>query len=472
MIKSPHELDITKNMVSNFQHRLTELVSLKDTSSTVTTEIYAIKTMIGDLNSQINWYNDTIDGKISFDTVNSLSDLPMVIVGKRLQRKIQPGDLASAIGISEQVYVALEDDDFYGIESTLLYKILNFLRIQNTGNILNEDYLKYIDIVESNLKSLKISKSFIAQIMPVTLEDISIAIKSAKSEANFLFERFIETFKNYFSIDLRSNITRESIANSFAVAFKRRVNINADNLNFTTSFAAHIAWVISKQMKYASKTMRADPISIRSSIIKCNGEVTFESCLDYIWDLNIAVLPLDIKRGFNGACFDFDDRKVIVLNQQTDTISRWKFDLLHELYHALTMEYSAYIERVDIMQQNDEEEKNASNFASFVIFGQEVDSFIKIVLERSRGNVQFIKNIIIDVAQQFKLNVDDFSNYVAYRINSYSINLWGTAANIQSDKRSAKEVTRNYLLEKLDYSSINSNDLLVIQRSILERVIL
>ncbi len=472
MIKNLNELNITKKMISSFEERLSQLVLLEDQSITISSEIFAIKAIIRDLNSQINWYTDTINAKISFDSVNNLSEIPVTIIGKRLQLNILTNDLANELGISEDDYIALEENDFYGINPSLLNNIFKFLNIKNKGNVLNENSIKYMDIVEKNLEQLKINKLFISQIMPVTLEDVKIAIKFAKSEANFLFERFVDTFKNYFFIDLRANLSKESIANSFAVAFKRRVNVNADNLNFTTSFAAHTAWIVAKQMKSLSKTMRADPISIRSSILSRSGEISLESCLDYIWDLDIAVLPLDIKRGFHGACFDFEDRKVIVLNQQTDTISRWKFDLLHELYHALTMDYSAYIERVDIMQQNDEEEKKASDFASFVIFGQEMESFVKIVLEQSKGNVQLIKNNLIHVAQHFKLNVDDFSNYVAYRISTRLISFWGTASNIQIDRRSARELTKNYLLNKLDYSSINANDLYVIQKSLLERVIL
>lgn len=456
-------------MISNFQKRLTQLGAIKDPSDAVSSEILAIEAMIDDLNAQIKWYDEVIEGKITFNSVSSLADIAVVIVGKRLQLKISPSDLARVIGISEDAYLDLENDDFYGIQSSLLSKIFGFLNINNPDNVLNKDSVEHIDVVEKNLQLLKINKSFISQIMPVTLEDVKVAIDTGKSEANFLFERFIEAFKNYFSIDLSASISKETITNSFAVAFKRRVNTNADNLNFTSSFAAHVAWILAKQLKGFSKTLRADPISIRSNIIKLSGEVSLESCLDYIWDLNIAVLPLDIKKGFHGACFDFDDRKVIVLNQQTDTVSRWKFDLLHELYHAFTMNYNAYIERVDIMQQNDSEEKNASDFASFVIFGQEIDSFIKIVLERSNGNAELIKNSIIDVAHQFKLNVDDFSNYVAYRISTRSISFWGTAANIQIDRRSAKEMVTDYLLKKLDYNSINANDLFVLQRSLLKR---
>ncbi len=471
MIKSPQELVITEKMVSNFQDRMAQLTSIKDPSEAVSSEILAIKVMISDLNMQIKWYNDTIDGRNNFNSVNSLAEIPMAIVGKRLQLNLSSSDLAQDIGISEDDYINLENDDFYGVESSLLDKIFKTLDIENTGNILNNEAELNIETVETNLQQLKINKALLSQIMPITFEDVKAAIRDAKQDAYFLFSKFIEAFNNYFSIDLRNSFSEQTIENSFAVAFKRRVNINVDNLNFTTSFAAHIALIISKQLKASSLTIKADPISIRSNIIKYYGEISLESCLEYIWDLNLAVLPLDIKSGFHGACFDFEDRKVIVLNQQTDTVSRWKFDLLHELYHALTMDYNAYIERIDIMQQNEGEEKSASDFASFVIFGQEVESFVKIVLDRSKGNAELIKSSIIDVAKQFRLNVDDFSNYVAYRISTFSISFWGTAANIQIDKRSAREITRNYLLRKLDYNAINANDLFVLQKSIIERVI-
>ncbi|MEL7571309.1 MAG: hypothetical protein AAGU14_12210 [Eubacteriaceae bacterium] len=136
------------------------------------------------------------------------------------------------------------------------------------------------------------------------------------------------------------------------------------------------------------------------------------------------------------------------------------------------MDYDIYIERADIMEQDEGEEKDASEFASFVIFGQEVDSFVKVVLERSAGNAEHIKSAIKSVSQEYDLNIDDFSNYIAYRFNKHSLSFWGVASNLQKDKRSAKEVVRNILLEKINYGLIDNEDLFIIQRALLERVIL
>ncbi|MEL7571308.1 MAG: hypothetical protein AAGU14_12205, partial [Eubacteriaceae bacterium] len=97
------------------------------------------------------------------------------------------------------------------------------------------------------------------------------------------------------------------------VAFKRSVNVNIINLNFITSFAAHAALVFAKQLESKSKILRADPITIRQAILKFDNSLSLEACLEFIWSLNIAVLPLDIKSGFHGACFDFEDKKVITL---------------------------------------------------------------------------------------------------------------------------------------------------------------
>ena len=140
--------------------------------------------------------------------------------------------------------------------------------------------------------------------------------------------------------------------------------------------------------------------------------------------------------------------------------------MLHELYHALTMDYSAYIERTEIMDQDNVEEKTASEFASYVIFGQEMDSFLKLVLERSDGQVERIKNNVISVAQAYGINIDDFSNYIAYRISKRPINFWGVAANLQIDNRNPADILRNYLYTHVNTKIIDSFELDILQKAL------
>lgn len=463
MIKNSKEADITKAIIANFNERLCSLSSINNPSETVEIEIISILSMIEDLKSQLKLYEDTVNNKILYTSVNSLNDLPIIIIGKRLQLGVSQRDFADMIGISEDNYLQLENNDFYNISPEILNIIISILGIQNNGIIFdNNSY----DKIERNIKLLNIENDLLEQVIPISFKEISNAIKSKKNEALYLLEKFVESFKALFHLDLRTEITNKDLTESFAVAFKRRINMNVNNLTFVTTYAAQVSQIISKQLTFPSCKINADPIEIRSEIIKLYQNVSFDSCLEYIWSLNIGILPLSLKRGFHGACFDFVEKKVIVLNQQNKTVSRWKFDLLHELYHALTMVYNAYIEQNDIIYQLGDEETNASNFASFVIFGCEVDAYLELVLERSEAKVQFLKSSIVSVAAEYNLNIDDFSNYVAFRIRGQDINAWGTAANLQTDRRSPVDISRDFLLSKIGYNSINKEDMLILQTAL------
>jgi len=470
MIKNSHEFEVTHRMIAGFQERLEKLSSHLPSTEAIDCEISAINIIIQDLSSQIKWYDNTLNREISFDVLNSLTDIPKVVTGKRLQLGLSQSALANSINLSEDAYLKLEDNDFYGISLDLLDVILSTLKIKNVGHVLESDYVSQINQIEDNMRLLKINKSFMSQLMPVSFELVKQAIKNKQSDAGFLFERFIEAFKKIFSFDLRTQASIETLPNSFAVAFKRRINANAGSLTFTSLYAVKAAHIIAKQMKFPSLKMRADPIEIHKNILRISNNISLESCLSYIWGLNIAVLPLDIKNGFHGACFDFEENKVIALNQQTKTISRWKFDLLHELYHALTMNYDAYIEREDILEQQSQDEIDASQFAYGVIFGFEVESFLKIVLERCEGKIPLIKDSIVSVANDYKLNIDDFSNYVAYMIGVQGLNLWGIAANLQVERRSPNEIARDILLKNINYSNFQEDDLFILQRALSERM--
>lgn len=468
MIKNSLEYDFTNSIINQFNERKLFLKNQRLTQE-IQYEMYGIDAISKELKQQLQWYDAVRNGNIVYNKIESLEEIAKVLIGKRIQLNISQGKIAEIVGMSEEDYKRLENDDFYGLSPVLLQKILLILELDNPNHILEKNYDQLYSTIEFNLKKIKINLKFMSSSMPITMEQVQEALQRNLSSASYLMEKFLESFRKMFLINLEDDISESNYNSKLAVAFKRKINVSEDNLTFTTAYAAYILGLAARQMP-PTKIIKADPITIREIILDRYGVVDIETCLSFIWSLNITIIPLNLHSSFHGACFDFDGTKAIALSQQNQTVSRWKFDMLHELYHALTMEYSAYIEKTEIMEQDDEEEKLASEFASYVIFGQEMDSFIKLVLEKSDWQIERIKNNIISISHEFDINIDDFSNYVAYRISKKTVNFWGGAANLQKDKRSPVAILRDYLYTHLNVNEFNSFELESFQKALNQEV--
>ena len=465
MIKNLSEYMITSSTLNEFEKRKSFLENQPPTDKT-TLEINGLVAIINDLSEQIYQFERIKNGIITFKSLEKFQDLPTIFIGKRIQLDISQEEMAEKLGLVPFQYISLENNDFYGIDTKLFTNILKILRINNPNQILTKDYKTLIPIIEDNLKELDKSSTF----MSSTIKSTKESFKKKSALTNYYIEKIIEQFKEFFFIDIQEKITPSKMNSSLAVAFKHKTNIKESSLNLSTAYAAYTARVIVKQMKPSTK-YKADPITIRKEILKTYKSVTLDSCLDFIWKLNIAVIPLNMHGSFHGACLDFDETKAIILSQQNKCVSRWKFDLLHELYHALVMDYSIYIERTDIMYQDDQEEKKASEFASHVIFGQEMESVLALILEQSGGHMDLVKKVTVSIAKEFNINIDDLANYVAFRISKRPYSFWGAAMNLQTDLRNPVDIVLDHLSKEIQSVNLSSFEFDIMQTIFNQEVI-
>jgi Zn-dependent peptidase ImmA (M78 family) len=464
MIRDSRELYITINIKNDFKERLKTLLLYQPKSDIVNGEISALKSTILNLENQITCFVDAQNGKLRFDEIDNLNDLPKVVNGKKIQSGLSSDDIANKMNISIDEYKILEDDDFYNISDQNIQKLLSVLGIKNRIKTMNRNISEEIKFIENKIKVLNIDKHIMNSLLPITIDNIKSSSNDGTKNIHLLINKFFSEFRKMFLFDINEDDVINAITRNISVAYKKSIKINQKSLNTATIIALNVAKIICRQIPEALNFPKADPIEIREDIIKKYTDVSFESCLEYTWSLNIPVFSLSIKKGFHGACFNFHEKKIIVLNQQNNAISRWKFDLLHELYHALTMKNFIYIGEEDKMLWNDINEKNASTFSSFVIFGCEVDTFLKIVLERCDGHVEYLKRNIQSVALEYHLNVDDFSNYTAYRINS--MDAWKIATVLQQSNTSPNKIVNDIFLRNILNTDFDDDEISILQRAI------
>jgi Zn-dependent peptidase ImmA (M78 family) len=199
--------------------------------------------------------------------------------------------------------------------------------------------------------------------------------------------------------------------------------------------------------------------------------LNFESLVRYVWDLGIAVIPLQDSGAFHGACWRIAGRDVIVLKQVTSNQARWLFDLAHELAHVilhLPDEGTGIIEPEGITPfQDTEEEWDASDFANELLLEGRAEELIEMTVKVARGKVEYLKSAVKRVAGSENVPVDILANYLAYRLDKTNgIDWWGTANNLQAAEASPLSVARHAFFEHVNLDWLSPIDQDLVRRAL------
>ena len=127
------------------------------------------------------------------------------------------------------------------------------------------------------------------------------------------------------------------------------------------------------------------------AVIEQYNKIAFRNVLEFTWDLGIPVLPIRDRREFHGAFWRIDGRNVIVLKQNSNSESRWMFDLLRGLYHAARQPHESSLGTISAPEdsaerRNSEEEILASRFAADVILNESAEEVAQQSLNEPRTN--------------------------------------------------------------------------------------
>jgi hypothetical protein len=204
--------------------------------------------------------------------------------------------------------------------------------------------------------------------------------------------------------------------------------------------------------------------SFRAAVIERSGTVSFDSILDFAWELGIAVLPLSDPGGFHAVVWRDGGRNCVVLKQQTRKPSRWAFDLLHEIGHATEQpEDPDYAVIDDESRPTDDAEVRANQFAGDVLLDGRAEELTAQCVQKTQGRLQRLKAVVPEVAAQGGVSVADLANYLAFRLSLQGENWWGAATNLQANGGDPWEITRGRFLRNADLTALNplDRDLLV-----------
>ncbi len=228
-------------------------------------------------------------------------------------------------------------------------------------------------------------------------------------------------------------------------------------------YAHFLALLILEATKHIQiSQLPKSPEDVRKSVASKYGPLTFESMLQYVWDLGIPVIPLHDSGAFHGACWNVSGRNVIVLKQMTNYQGRWLFDLAHELGHVvlhLPNQNAGLIEGEEISPFHDsDEECEASEFASDLLFFGRAEELVEKTVQIAHKKVESLKSAVLQIAAAEHVPVDILANYLAFRLFTDSVNWWGTANNLQITEPPPREIARRLLSEHIDLKQLDPED--------------
>jgi hypothetical protein len=207
---------------------------------------------------------------------------------------------------------------------------------------------------------------------------------------------------------------------------------------------------------------------VRQVLIDRYGSITFEGALKYAWDLGIVVLPLNDAAVFHGACWRIDDRNVVVLKQKTLSVSRWLFDLLHEIRHLAEEPENEQLSLIELDVASDErrqspQEVEASRFAGDVILDGRAEQLAELCVNESSGRLQWLKAAVPKVAKRENVAIDALANYMAFRLSQQGENWWGAANNLQDISVDPWILAREEFFARIDLARVGEpeRDLLI-----------
>ena len=242
--------------------------------------------------------------------------------------------------------------------------------------------------------------------------------------------------------------------------------------NLYAAYANYLAVVVLKACEALPRSpIPADVDAFRAALLGRYGTINLRNTVCFAWDLGVPVLPLRDRGTFHGACWRYGFRNVVVLKQNSRHLSRWLFDLPHELFHASQHPEQETLEVIEadataLERTNSEEEIAASQFAGDILLEGRAEEIAQASVDQARGSVERLKGVVPDVARRFGVDTGALANYLAFRLSWQNINWWGAAANLQQDDENPWQVARDVFLERFSFDVLSDLDRQLLQRAL------
>lgn len=473
MIKNERQYRITKSQAEKFAHALEGMTKESGENLEIHPLIRkaqedALRSQLTELRQELEEYESLQSGSYTIPDLQTIEDLPRVLIQARIGRGLSQKDLAERLGVKEQQIQRYEATDYASASLARLMEVIEALSLEVKHDVIPENLETSVKTLLMRLRQVGLDRGLITKrLLPGSLvarlqenRNREASEKLGLQAAVSIGRIFGWTPAEIFG----SSSLRLNAAVSGGVRFKTASRINESRMNAYTMYAHYLALLtLDATLAMPSKTISTDASTFRQAVSSAYGAITFETVLRYAWGLGVPVLPLSDPGAFHGACWRIDGRNVIVLKQTTRSLARWLYDLLHEIDHAGQEPERREFNWIDeenmsLDRRKTPEELAAHQFAGDVMLDGRAEELVKLCVEEA-GDVEHLKSTVPIVAVREGVSVDALANHMAYNLSlRNNINWWGTASNLQNVSVDPWQIARDIFLENVPFQNINEID--------------
>lgn len=137
MILNEVQYKVTQAKLKDLEKDLTMPPSTALHPRQILSRTNSLNILIDTLNKEMVAYNNLKNGMISEFSIDSIQELPIVIIKARIARGMTQKDLAEKIGIQEEQIQRHEAHEYYGVGINILQEIMSILEINFSPALLS-----------------------------------------------------------------------------------------------------------------------------------------------------------------------------------------------------------------------------------------------------------------------------------------------------------------------------------------------
>lgn len=481
MISNERQYRITKAEAEKFRRTISQLKDDKDAKTHVHPRLFraqldAIQSQFEELLDELNEYERLKSGSVGIIEIDSLEELAVGLIKARIASGQSQRELAEKLNLKEQQIQRYEADRYASASYQRLMQVARAIGVEVREELLLPVTPKNMKSLMTKLSQAGLESDFVTSKLLPTSEIARLEGKISDVDEQALVGRTASIVGRIFGWSNQELFAPAPLAAPRFAAAEARFKIPAGKQQRSTSlyaaYANYLAIIVLKGCEgLPRKPIPTDADEFRQCFYEHYETLTLKSALHFSWDLGIPVLPLRDRGAFHGACWRYDSRNAIVLKQTSRHLSRWLFDLLHELFHAAQHPELATHEVIEADETSDERRKSdeeiaASQFAGDIVLDGKADELAQKCVELARNSVERLKSAVPEVAKKHHVDVGTLANYLAFRLSWQGINWWGAAANLQRSDENPWEVAREVFYERFSFDVQNDVDRQLLTRAI------
>lgn len=291
----------------------------------------------------------------------------------------------------------------------------------------------------------------------------------AETKVGFL--QTVDIISNNLGIDLAELLTNSGTINlkrTAVIKFKTAKNVEIpDSSIWPRSLALRISELIEEVLEIEFQSIPENAAQIRKEILDKYQQLNLVTFLEYLWShgipsLHISEFPDGLKK-MDGMVFNLLNRPIIIISKSRKHDAWLLFVIAHELGHLVKKHLNQsdniiYDENIE-NEQDDEEEKEANEFAIELLTGSKTPKFN---IPHITTSAFKLFNTVKSISSRTKVDPGVIALSFAYETNKWV--LASQALNIIDPKADAVTKIRTKMKQYLNFEKTSEENADFLQR--------